>query len=365
MPDSTLVARRPARASSGFFVIPVVGLPRRLRRRRLRRRAAARRRAARLAGTTATPCRRSASRIADRARRSACWPPLTWAVGVVADMTVLLALSARRCPTACRTSSAASRRGVRRRGRRRGRPRWSGPCSCSSVAWSSTATPTRDDLAWGVLAGVGSGFGTAFLYRGFAAGRMGVVAPSRPSAPRWCPVVVGLVGGERPAGLVWLGIAAAFPGIWWSRRTPAAGRPRCPRGCPSTASWRAWASACCSPPSARSRRRPGCWPLALTQAVAAAAVIVRLAVALRAPWVPRERPEACGRGLRRPGRRGDRGCSCWPPSRCAHRRRRCWPRSTPRSRSCWPPWCCRSASTGRRGSAWPCARVAVALVAAG
>ena len=33
--------------------------------------------------------------------------------------------------------------------------------------------PTGTDFAWGLLAGVGSGVGTAFLYRGFARGRMG------------------------------------------------------------------------------------------------------------------------------------------------------------------------------------------------
>lgn len=36
--------------------------------------------------------------------------------------------------------------------------------------------PTTRDFAWALLAGLGSGVGTGFLYRGFAAGRMGVVA---------------------------------------------------------------------------------------------------------------------------------------------------------------------------------------------
>ena len=85
--------------------------------------------------------------------------------------------------------------------------------------------PTRQDLAWGVLAGVGNGFGTAFLYRGLSSGRMGVVAPISAVGAALVPVAVGLVGGERPAGLVWLGIAAAFPGIWCVSQDPAADSP--------------------------------------------------------------------------------------------------------------------------------------------
>ena len=45
------------------------------------------------------------------------------------------------------------------------------------LALAVPGNPTGADLAWGLLAGVGSGVGTAFLYRGFARGRMGVVAP--------------------------------------------------------------------------------------------------------------------------------------------------------------------------------------------
>jgi drug/metabolite transporter (DMT)-like permease len=74
--------------------------------------------------------------------------------------------------------------------------------------------PSGGDLAWGALAGLGSGSGTAFLYRGLASGRMGVVAPVSAVGAVLVPLVVGLAAGERPAPLAWAGIAVALPGIW-------------------------------------------------------------------------------------------------------------------------------------------------------
>lgn len=84
-------------------------------------------------------------------------------------------------------------------------------------------SPTTAHLWWGALAGVGSGAGGAFLYRGLAAGRMGVVAPISAVGAALLPVCVGVATGERPAVLVWLGIAAAVPGIWLVSREPGAG----------------------------------------------------------------------------------------------------------------------------------------------
>ena len=83
-------------------------------------------------------------------------------------------------------------------------------------------SPTRADLWWGALAGIGTGAGGAFLYRGLAAGRMGVVAPISAVGAALLPVCVGVATGERPDLLVWLGIAAAVPGIWLVSREPGA-----------------------------------------------------------------------------------------------------------------------------------------------
>jgi drug/metabolite transporter (DMT)-like permease len=88
------------------------------------------------------------------------------------------------------------------------------------LALLADGSPTRADLLWGALAGVGTGAGGAFLYRGLAAGRMGVVAPISAVGAALLPVCVGVATGERPAVLVWLGIAAAVPGIWLVSREP-------------------------------------------------------------------------------------------------------------------------------------------------
>ena len=74
-------------------------------------------------------------------------------------------------------------------------------------------------MAWAVLAGVGSGVGTGFLYRGLASGRMGVVAPISAVGAAVVPVLAGTLGGERLSLVVWSGIVLALPGIWlvgWS-----------------------------------------------------------------------------------------------------------------------------------------------------
>jgi drug/metabolite transporter (DMT)-like permease len=85
--------------------------------------------------------------------------------------------------------------------------------------------PHTADIVWGLLAGIGSGAGTAFLYRGLAGGRMGVVAPVSGVGATVLPVLIGVSGGDRPSVLAWLGILAALPGIWLvskEEREPAA-----------------------------------------------------------------------------------------------------------------------------------------------
>jgi drug/metabolite transporter (DMT)-like permease len=81
--------------------------------------------------------------------------------------------------------------------------------------------PSGADFAWALLAGVGSGTGTAFLYRGFARGRMGVVAPVSAVGAALLPAVIGIATGERPTTIVWVGMLVALPGIWLVSREPA------------------------------------------------------------------------------------------------------------------------------------------------
>ena len=154
--------------------------------------------------------------------------------------------------------------------------------------------PTRADLVWGLVAGVGSGTGAAFLYRGFSAGRMGVVAPVSAVGAALVPVLVGTLGGERLSLLVWGGILAALPGIWLVSRTPAdpleTGAPResvaagAVDGALAGVGFGLLFAALGQVPD-----RAGWWPLAVCQAASVPAVVL-LALALSADWVPRGRP---------------------------------------------------------------------------
>src|SRR4051794_12084722 len=89
-----------------------------------------------------------------------------------------------------------------------------------AVAASRGGDPAPAHLGWAVLAGVGSGAGTGFLYRGFATGRMAVVAPVSAVGAAVVPVLAGTLTGERLSFVVWLGILAALPGIWLVSSTP-------------------------------------------------------------------------------------------------------------------------------------------------
>jgi len=160
------------------------------------------------------------------------------------------------------------------------------------IALPADARPSGVDLAWALLAGLGNGFGTAFLYRGLAAGRMGVVAPVSGVGAAFVPVVTGVLIGERPGLIVWLGIAVAFPAIWFVAREPSAA------GASSAAGFLDGVLAGLGFGTlfvalSRVSDDAGLLPLAVNQA-AAGVVIVAVAVALRQPWLPRERRAALG-----------------------------------------------------------------------
>lgn len=166
-------------------------------------------------------------------------------------------------------------------------------------------SPDAADFRWAVLAGVGSGVGTGFLYRGLSSGRMGVVAPVSAVGAAVVPVLAGTVTGERPSILVWLGILAAMPGIWLVSSTPddpvANGASGGPGVAPGSVTRRVsvaeglvdgvlaglgfgvlFAALGQVPDSA------GWWPLATCQVVSVPSVIA-LALVMRAPLLPRDR----------------------------------------------------------------------------
>ncbi len=72
--------------------------------------------------------------------------------------------------------------------------------------------PPGTDLLWGAVAGLGSGVGISFLFRGFSAGRMSVVAPLSAVGAAVLPALAGFALGERIGTLVLVGLLVAHPG---------------------------------------------------------------------------------------------------------------------------------------------------------
>ena len=171
--------------------------------------------------------------------------------------------------------------------------------SVAAIAMLVPGDPTRADFGWAALAGVGSGAGTGFLYRGLSSGRMSVVAPVSAVGAALVPVAVGVVGGERVSGLVWLGIVAALPGIWLVASVPDDDLTRVEGSAPPSRTTFAdgltdgllaglgfgvlFAALGQIPDDA------GLWPLTLAQVVSVP-VVAALAAVLGAAWLPRERP---------------------------------------------------------------------------
>jgi drug/metabolite transporter (DMT)-like permease len=160
-----------------------------------------------------------------------------------------------------------------------------------AIALMIDGRPSGADLAWAVVAGVGNGQGTAFLYRGLSSGRMGVVAPVSGVGAALVPVVVGVALGERPGALVWVGIAAAFPAIWLVAREPSASDTSASDTGPSGLLDGVLAGlgfGLLLVALSRVSDDAGLLPLSLNQAVAAVAIIA-VALSLRQPWLPRQR----------------------------------------------------------------------------
>jgi len=157
-------------------------------------------------------------------------------------------------------------------------------------------SPTGTDLAWAVVAGVGNGFGTAFLYRGLSSGRMGVVAPVSGVGAVLVPVAVGVLTGERPGALVWVGVLLALPAIWLVSREPSAGPAASTGSSPAASTGSGILDGVLAglgfgtlfATLAQIPEEAGFLPLALNQLVAGGAIIV-VALVLHQDWVPRNR----------------------------------------------------------------------------
>ncbi len=67
-------------------------------------------------------------------------------------------------------------------------------------------------VPWGIAAGFSGGLGLVSYYYALATGTMGVVAPVT-SLGVVVPVIIGIVSGESPVTVVWVGIVVAIVGI--------------------------------------------------------------------------------------------------------------------------------------------------------
>jgi drug/metabolite transporter (DMT)-like permease len=84
--------------------------------------------------------------------------------------------------------------------------------------------PPAADLLWGALAGLSGMLGLGFLLRGFADGRMGIVAPVSAVLATAIPVIFAAITAGLPRQLQLLGFGLGLASIWLLSR-PGAGQP--------------------------------------------------------------------------------------------------------------------------------------------
>jgi drug/metabolite transporter (DMT)-like permease len=146
--------------------------------------------------------------------------------------------------------------------------------------------PTTSDFAWALLAGAGSATGSIFLFRGLARGRMGLVAPISAVGAAVLPVLVGVILGERPSWLAWVGVLAALPGIWLVSRETNSDRSSRTRGALLDGALAGAGFGILFIALAQIKAEAGLLPLAANQLIGAVLTVVA-AAALGQPWRPR------------------------------------------------------------------------------
>ena len=75
------------------------------------------------------------------------------------------------------------------------------------------STPSIEALLWGAAAGIAGAAGLGFLYQGLATGLAAVVSPTAALTGAAIPVFFGVLLGERPETITWIGVAIALPAI--------------------------------------------------------------------------------------------------------------------------------------------------------
>lgn len=69
------------------------------------------------------------------------------------------------------------------------------------------------DYWYGVMAGLSGAVGLVALFAGLSRGQAAAVAPVSAALGATIPVIVAVIGGERPSLLAWTGVVAAFPAV--------------------------------------------------------------------------------------------------------------------------------------------------------
>ncbi|MDC7241592.1 MAG: DMT family transporter [Spirochaetales bacterium] len=77
----------------------------------------------------------------------------------------------------------------------------------------ATAVP-RSDLLWGMAGGICGAIGVVILYKGLAVGFASIVSPLAALTGAVLPVLFGVLSGEKPPLLSWIGVAMALPAIY-------------------------------------------------------------------------------------------------------------------------------------------------------
>jgi uncharacterized membrane protein len=146
--------------------------------------------------------------------------------------------------------------------------------------------PAPSDWAWAAIAGLGGGFGTVFLYRGLSRGRMSVVAPISAIGSALVPVALGLITGDRPSTLVFLGVVCAFPAIYLISQVVEAAPEHVGGVIDGVLAGLGFGIMFAL--LGQVGDGSGIMPLALTQLVSVLGIIL-IATIMRVAWVPRER----------------------------------------------------------------------------
>lgn len=159
-------------------------------------------------------------------------------------------------------------------------------------------SPSLSDFVWGGLAGVAGGLAILWFFQALAAGTMSVVSPLTAVLVAGIPVVVGVVAGERPKPLAFLGIGVALAAVVLVGRESGGGPLRLTRSVIllTVASGSAFAVDFVSLHEIDSSA--GLWPLVLSR-VTATVVVWSIAIArrqFRAPDGPTLRM-ACAVGI--------------------------------------------------------------------